>query len=85
MPPLLPSEPPPPLAPIMLVEHVTKSGEMEWTVEHMVNSVLHLEGDGILGVRGRGGSEGGSGGISLLRRILCTTKNRFGSSDEVGL
>ena len=59
--------------PILLVGHVTKTGDVAGprTVEHMVDSVLYLEGD-------RTGSN------SNLR-ILRATKNRFGSSDEVGV
>ena len=59
--------------PILLVGHVTKTGDVAGprTVEHMVDCVLYLEGD-------RTGSN------SNLR-ILRSTKNRFGSSDEVGV
>jgi len=59
--------------PIFLVGHVTKSGDVAGprTVEHMVDCVLYLEGD-------RTGSYGNL-------RVLRATKNRFGSSDEVGV
>lgn len=59
--------------PIWMVGHVTKSGDVAGprTVEHMVDSVLYLE------------SGGGSGSTSL--RILRASKNRFGSSDEIGV
>lgn len=59
--------------PIFLVGHVTKSGDVAGprTVEHMVDAVLYLEGD-------RTG-----GGPNL--RMLRAAKNRFGSSDEVGV
>ena len=78
--------------PIMLVGHVTKSGDVAGprTVEHMVDCVLYLEGGALLGSGGGGGagsdsaSGGGGGGVSSLR-ILRAAKNRFGSSDEVGV
>ena len=63
--------------PVILVGHVTKSGDVAGprTVEHMVDCVLYLEG----------GSEiAGDGGTSSLR-ILRAAKNRFGSSEEVGV
>lgn len=79
--------------PIMLVGHVTKSGDVAGprTVEHMVDCVLYLEGGGLLG-GGSGGSgsssalgaESGGGGVSSLR-VLRAAKNRFGSSEEVGV
>lgn len=61
------------LIPVLLIGHVTKSGGVAGprTVEHMVDAVLYLEGD-------RGG-----GGANL--RMLRANKNRFGSSDEVGV
>jgi DNA repair protein RadA/Sms len=61
--------------PIVLIGHVTKSGDVAGprTVEHMVDCILYLEGT----------SESGSGLSNL--RILRTSKNRFGSSDEVGV
>ena len=60
--------------PIMLVGHVTKSGGVAGprTVEHMVDAVLYLEG-----------TEYGGGGPNL--RMLRASKNRFGSSEEVGV
>ena len=64
--------------PIILVGHVTKSGGVAGprTVEHMVDTVLYLEGTAA-------GSS--SGGISTNLRMLRAAKNRFGSSDEVGV
>jgi len=60
--------------PIFLVGHVTKSGGVAGprTVEHMVDAVLYLEG-----------TEYGGGGPNL--RMLRAAKNRFGSSEEVGV
>jgi DNA repair protein RadA/Sms len=62
--------------PILLVGHVTKSGDVAGprTVEHMVDAVLYLEG-----------LEGGGTGELMNLRMLRTSKNRFGSSDEVGV
>lgn len=56
--------------PIVMIGHVTKSGDVAGprTVEHMVDTVLYLEGDA---------------GSNI--RILRTSKNRFGSTDEVGV
>lgn len=61
--------------PIFLVGHVTKSGDVAGprTVEHMVDCVLYLEG----------GDTSTIGGVNL--RMLRAAKNRFGSSDEVGV
>lgn len=66
--------------PIILVGHVTKSGDVAGprTVEHMVDCVLYLEGGALLG------TGGGGGGVSSLR-VLRAAKNRFGSSEEVGV
>lgn len=64
--------------PIVLVGHVTKSGNVAGprTVEHMVDCVLYLEG---------GGGEGSPlGGLHQIR-MLRANKNRFGSTDEVGV
>lgn len=60
--------------PIILVGHVTKSGGVAGprTVEHMVDCVLYMEGP----------SQGGS--LSSVR-VLRASKNRFGSSDEIGI
>jgi len=60
--------------PIILVGHVTKSGGVAGprTVEHMVDAVLYLEG-----------CIYGGGGPNL--RMLRAAKNRFGSSEEVGV
>ncbi|KAL7500234.1 hypothetical protein ACHAWT_010953 [Skeletonema menzelii] len=61
--------------PIILVGHVTKSGDVAGprTVEHMVDSVLYLEAGALI-----------DGGTSSLR-VLRAAKNRFGSSEEVGV
>lgn len=61
--------------PIILVGHVTKSGDVAGprTVEHMVDCVLYMEG-----------VASGTGDIMNLR-MLRASKNRFGSSDEVGV
>lgn len=55
---------------VVVIGHVTKTGDVAGprTVEHMVDTVLYLEGD-----------------ASSPIRILRTSKNRFGSSDEVGV
>jgi DNA repair protein RadA/Sms len=78
--------------PIMLVGHVTKNGDVAGprTVEHMVDCVLYLEGGSLLGSGSGGGSssstEGGGAGSGLSSlRVLRAAKNRFGSSDEVGV
>ncbi|MGD0112791.1 MAG: DNA repair protein RadA [Armatimonadota bacterium] len=56
--------------PTFLVGHVTKDGSVAGPrlLEHMVDTVLALEGDRHSG-----------------HRILRTTKNRFGSTDEIGM
>ena len=56
--------------PVFLVGHVTKEGSVAGpkTLEHMVDTVLYLEGEKF-------------GTFRLLR----TTKNRFGATDEVGV
>jgi len=61
--------------PIVLVGHVTKSGDVAGprTVEHMVDSVLYLEAGALI-----------DGGTTSLR-VLRAAKNRFGSSEEVGV
>ena len=53
-----------------LVGHVTKEGNLAGprALEHLVDTVLYLEGDGSTGLR-----------------ILRATKNRFGSTGEIGL
>lgn len=55
---------------VVLVAHVTKSGELAGPrhLEHMVDRVLMIEGD-----------------RTQSLRILRAPKNRFGSTDEVGL
>ena len=54
----------------VLVGHVTKEGEIAGpkVLEHIVDTVLYLEGD-----------------RNHLFRVLKSTKNRFGSVDEVGV
>ena len=56
--------------PIFLVGHITKEGVVAGpkTLEHVVDTVLSLEGD-----------------PTSQFRILRSTKNRFGSTDEVGI
>ena len=56
--------------PVILVGHVTKEGAIAGprVLEHMVDTVLYLEGE-----RGQ------------EFRILRTTKNRFGSTEEIGV
>ncbi|MDP4011015.1 MAG: DNA repair protein RadA, partial [Candidatus Roizmanbacteria bacterium] len=56
--------------PIMIVGHVTKDGDIAGpkTLEHMVDAVLHFEGERISNFR-----------------ILRANKNRFGSTDEIGI
>lgn len=55
---------------IVLIGHVTKDGILSGpkTLEHLVDTVLYLEGDKF-----------------HQFRILRTIKNRFGSTDEVGI
>jgi DNA repair protein RadA/Sms len=55
---------------ILIIGHVTKFGEVAGpkTLEHLVDTVLYLEGDQY-----------------QTFRILRTAKNRFGSTDEVGI
>jgi DNA repair protein RadA/Sms len=57
-------------APIILVGHVTKDGQIAGprVVEHMVDAVLSFEGEG-----------------SQQFRILRAAKNRFGPTDEIGV
>lgn len=56
--------------PIILIGHVTKDGTVAGpkTLEHLVDTVLYLEGDRYHSYR-----------------ILRAVKNRFGSTDEVGI
>lgn len=53
-----------------LVGHVTKEGHLAGprTLEHLVDTVLYVEGDGATGLR-----------------VLRATKNRFGSTGEIGM
>ena len=56
--------------PVFLVGHVTKDGAIAGprTLEHMVDTVLYLEGE-----------------RQQEHRILRAQKNRFGSTDEIGI
>lgn len=56
--------------PIFLVGHVTKEGSIAGPkiLEHLVDTVLYLEGD-----------------AQHVFRIVRTTKNRFGATDEIGV
>lgn len=56
--------------PIIITGHVTKEGSVAGpkTLEHLVDTVLYLEGD-----------------ASHQFRLLKTVKNRFGSTNEVGV
>lgn len=56
--------------PIFLVGHVTKEGSIAGPkiLEHLVDTVLYLEGDS-----------------QHVFRIVRTTKNRFGATDEIGV
>lgn len=54
----------------MIIGHITKTGVIAGpkTLEHMVDTVLYLEGD-----------------TNYMFRILRTVKNRFGSTNEIGV
>lgn len=56
--------------PTILIGHVTKEGSLAGpkTLEHMVDTVLHFEGEG-----------------TSPYRILRAVKNRFGSTQEIGV
>ena len=56
--------------PVFLVGHITKDGTIAGpkVLEHMVDTVLHFEGD-----------------RNHLYRIVRAQKNRFGSTDEIGI
>jgi len=56
--------------PVILVGHVTKDGSIAGpkTLEHLVDCVLHVEGDG-----------------AGAYRIVRAHKNRFGSTQEIGV
>jgi DNA repair protein RadA/Sms len=56
--------------PVFIIGHITKDGSLAGpkVLEHMVDTVLQLEGD-----------------QHYLYRILRTTKNRFGSTNEIGI
>ncbi len=55
---------------IVIIGHVTKEGAIAGpkTLEHLVDTVMYLEGD-----------------RHHFYRILRTTKNRFGATDEIGV
>jgi DNA repair protein RadA/Sms len=55
---------------VILIGHITKGGDVAGpkTLEHMVDAVLHVEGE-----------------KDSQMRILRAKKNRFGSTDEIGL
>jgi DNA repair protein RadA/Sms len=56
--------------PVFLIGHITKDGSLAGpkVLEHMVDTVLHFEGD-----------------RHHVYRLLRTTKNRFGSTNELGI
>ena len=56
--------------PVMLIGHINKDGNIAGpkVLEHMVDTVLHFEGD-----------------RNHLYRILRVKKNRFGSTNEIGI
>lgn len=56
--------------PIFIIGHITKEGSLAGPklLEHIVDVVLHFEGDKL-----------------YAYRILRTIKNRFGSTDEIGI
>ncbi len=56
--------------PVIIIGHVTKEGVVAGpkTLEHLVDTVLYLEGE-----------------RHHFYRVLRTVKNRFGSTDEVGI
>ncbi|NQY66349.1 MAG: DNA repair protein RadA [Flavobacteriales bacterium] len=55
---------------VFLIGHITKEGNIAGPkiLEHMVDTVLHFEGD-----------------QNHIYRLLRTTKNRFGSTNELGI
>lgn len=56
--------------PVFLIGHITKEGSLAGpkVLEHMVDAVLHFEGD-----------------RNHVYRLLRTVKNRFGSTNELGI
>lgn len=56
--------------PVFLIGHITKEGSLAGpkVLEHMVDTVLHFEGD-----------------RNHVYRLLRTVKNRFGSTNELGI
>jgi DNA repair protein RadA/Sms len=78
--------------PVLLVGHVTKSGDLAGprVLEHMVDAVMMVEGEESLGSGGSGGGGGGGGdggGAAFFHshRVLRCLKNRFGSTHEVAI
>ena len=82
--------------PVLISGHVTKSGEVAGprTLEHMVDTVLFMEAEeavsgGLLGGGGGGGGNDSSSSLSSAyfhsHRLIRCIKNRFGSSNEIGL
>jgi DNA repair protein RadA/Sms len=56
--------------PVLLIGHITKEGSLAGpkVLEHMVDAVMHFEGD-----------------RNHVYRLLRTIKNRFGSTNELGI
>ena len=56
--------------PVIMIGHITKEGSLAGpkVLEHMVDAVLHFEGD-----------------RNYVYRLLRSTKNRFGSTHELGI
>ncbi|ERN15214.1 hypothetical protein AMTR_s00056p00184430 [Amborella trichopoda] len=56
--------------PVLLIGHVTKTGDIAGprVLEHIVDTVLYMEGERL-----------------LTHRLLRSVKNRFGSTDELGI
>ena len=80
--------------PVMISGHVTKSGDVAGprTLEHMVDTVLFMEAEEAVsgGLLGSGGSDSvSSSSLSSAffhsHRLIRCIKNRFGSSNEIGL
>lgn len=82
--------------PVLISGHVTKSGDVAGprTLEHMVDTVLFMEAEeavsgGLLGSSGGVDSSSSSSSLSSAffhsHRLIRCIKNRFGSSNEIGL
>lgn len=71
--------------PVILVGHVTKAGDIAGprVLEHMVDTVMQIEGEESVGAQA--GDGGGGGGFNGGHRVVRCTKNRFGSTNEVGV